>query len=71
MASSHAAPAPIAPHRYRWRTGECLATYGVSAKLWNDFSSTDSFATAFQAIVDDNTITNDTRADRVESFLLE
>jgi hypothetical protein len=47
VASSHAATAPIAPHRYRWRTGECLATYGISAKLWKDFSSSDTFATAF------------------------
>jgi hypothetical protein len=47
VASSNAAPAPMAPHRYRWRTGECLATYGISAKLWNDFSSTDTFAIAF------------------------
>jgi hypothetical protein len=61
---------PIAPRRFRWRTGECLATYGTSAKIWAAHSSTDAFEAAFNAIIDDATITNDDRADRVEKFLL-
>jgi hypothetical protein len=61
---------PIAPRRFRWRTGECLATYGNSAKIWAAHSSTDGFEASFQAIIDDATLSNDDRADRVEKFLL-
>jgi hypothetical protein len=61
---------PIAPRRFRWRTGECLATYDNSAKTWAAHSSTEVFATTFQAIIDDATLSNDDRADRVEEFLL-
>jgi hypothetical protein len=69
------APAPTGTQtegcQYRWRTGDCLANYGNSAKIWADFSSTDEFATGFMAIIVDETMTNDTRAARVEEFLLE
>jgi hypothetical protein len=61
---------PIAPRRFRWRTGECLATYGSSAKLWATHSSTEKFAESFQAIIDDARLSNDARSDRVEEFLL-
>jgi hypothetical protein len=62
---------PQMTKRYRWRSGDCLANYGNSAKTWQEFSSTDEFAAAFKAIVNDATLTNDTRAARVEEFLLE
>jgi hypothetical protein len=48
-----------------------LANYGTSAKTWTEFSSTDDFAAGFMAIIDDATMTNDTRAARVEDYLLE
>jgi hypothetical protein len=38
---------PKASRRYRWREGDCLATYGISANKWREFSSTDEFAEAF------------------------
>jgi hypothetical protein len=56
--------------RYRWREGDCLANYGNSAKVWHEFSSTDDFAAGFMAIIVDDKLTNDTRAARVEEFLL-
>jgi hypothetical protein len=62
---------PPTAHRYRWRSGDCLATYSISANLWREFSSTDEFAVAFKAIVNDTTISNDARAARVEQFLLD
>ena len=61
----------LAGKRYRWRTGDCLANYGNSAKLWADFSSTDEFAAGFMAIVVNKTHSNDTRAARVQEYLLE
>ena len=33
--TSDKAKVPIAGSNYRWRTGDCLATYGISAKIWN------------------------------------
>ena len=65
------APIPPTQLRYRWRSGDCLATYGISANKWKAHSSSADFAAAFQAIVDDRNITNDARAARVEAFLLE
>ena len=65
------APTPPTQLRYRWRAGDCLATYGISANKWKAHSSSADFAAAFQAIVDDRNITNDARAARVEAFLLE
>ena len=56
--------------RYRWRTGDCLTNYGTSAKLWTEFSSSEDFAAGFKAIIEDATLTNDTRAARVEAYLL-
>jgi hypothetical protein len=38
---------PQAQRIFRWRDGDCLATYGVSAKLWKAHSSTVEFAVAF------------------------
>jgi hypothetical protein len=67
----HSAPTPPTQLRYRWRSGDCLATYGISANKWKAHSSSADFAAAFQAIVDDRNITNDARAARVEEFLLE
>jgi hypothetical protein len=61
---------PIVPRRFRWRTGECLATYGNSAKIWAAHSSTEAFEASFQTIIDDASLSNDDRADRVEQFLL-
>jgi hypothetical protein len=63
--------APIAQYRYRWRTGDCLAMYGSSAKIWQEYSSTEEFATGFEAIIDDETLTNEIRADRVEEYLID
>jgi hypothetical protein len=60
-----------AGNRYRWRTGDCLANYGNSAKLWAEFSSTDEFAAGFMAIVVNETYSNDVRATRIEEYLLE
>jgi hypothetical protein len=68
--TSEKAKVPIAGRNYRWRTGDCLETYGISAKLWNQHSSTDEFAAAFKTIIEDETLTNDSRSDRVEEFLL-
>jgi hypothetical protein len=65
------AKAPTAKHRYRWRTGDSLQKYGTSAKTWNAYSSTDEFKAAFTAIIDDESITNDIRLDRVEEFLID
>ena len=56
--------------QYRWRKGDCLATYGSSAKIWKEYSSTDEFTIAFKGIIEDENITNDTRAERVEEFLI-
>jgi hypothetical protein len=39
--------------------------------VWMAHSSTDDFAAAFKAIVDGVTVTNDTRAARVETFLID
>jgi hypothetical protein len=50
--------------------GDCIANYGISTKLWKEHSATDEFATAFTAIIDDATLTNDDRAAKVEDFLL-
>jgi hypothetical protein len=61
---------PSSKRLYRWRAGDCLANYGQSAKLWKAHSATDDFATAFTAIIDDTTLTNDDRAAKVEDFLL-
>jgi hypothetical protein len=61
---------PQTIRRYRWKTGDCLATYGISAKTWRDHSSTDEFAVAFKAIINDATLSNDQRADRIEKYLL-
>jgi hypothetical protein len=61
---------PLANRLYRWRAGDNLATYGVSAKMWKEHSSTTEFAVAFQAIIDDASLTNDDRAAKVEEFLL-
>ena len=58
-------------NRYRWLTGDCLANYGNSAKLWTEFSSTDEFAAGFMAIVVNEKDRNDMRAARVEEYLLE
>ena len=57
---------PQTTKQYQWRPGDCLANYGNSATAWKEFSSTNDFAAAFKAIVDDEMITNDTRAARVE-----
>jgi hypothetical protein len=62
---------PNNQRRYRWCTGDCLASYGMSAKTWRAYSSTDEFSAAFKAIIEDENMTNDERADRVEEFLLE
>jgi hypothetical protein len=62
---------PTAQYRYRWRTGDCLAMYGSSAKIWQEYSSTEEFATGFEAIIDDETLTNEIRADRVEEYLID
>jgi hypothetical protein len=60
----------IAPRQFRWRTGECLAMYGTSAKTWAAHSSTEAFEASFQAIIDDATLSNNDRADRIEECLL-
>jgi hypothetical protein len=62
---------PTEGYRYRWRTGDCLANYGNSAKIWTEFSSTDDFAVGFMAIIVDEELTNDIRAAKVEEYLLE
>jgi hypothetical protein len=69
--SSKKATAHQTSKKYRWKTGDCLATYGISANKWREFTSTDEFAVAFMAIVEDDKVSNDVRADRVEQFLLE
>jgi hypothetical protein len=70
-ATPEKATEPKMTKRYRWRSGDCLANYGNSAKTWQEFSSTAEFAAAFKAIVNDETLTNDARAARVEEFLLD
>jgi hypothetical protein len=62
---------PQMQRHYRWRSGDCLANYGTSANMWEEHSATEEFATAFKAIIDDATLTNDDRAARVEEFLLD
>jgi hypothetical protein len=47
-----------------------LTNYGTSAKTWTEFSSSEDFAAGFKAIIEDATLTNDTRAARVEDYLL-
>lgn len=71
ISSMDVAAVPKAGRRYRWHTGDCLATYGTSANTWRAYSSTEEFAAAFRVIVDDDTLTNDTRATRIEDFLLD
>ena len=71
VAATSATPAAPPPTRlYRWWAGDCIANYGISAKLWKAHSATDEFATAFMALIDDATLTNDDRAAKVEDFLL-
>ena len=62
---------PTEGYRYRWRTGDCLANYGSSARIWTEFSSTDEFAAGFTAIIVDEGMINDIRAAKVEEYLLE
>jgi hypothetical protein len=38
---------PTVQKRYKWRTGDCLMKYGASARIWNEYSSTDEFKAAF------------------------
>jgi hypothetical protein len=48
-----AASAPPAHCGYSWRSGDCLANYSNTAKIWTEHTSTPEFATAFMAIIDD------------------
>ena len=57
--------------RYKWRAGDCIETYGTSANVWREYTSTAEFAAAFSAIVEDDSIPNDTRSARAEQFLMD
>jgi hypothetical protein len=57
---------PQQQHRYRWRDGDCLANYAHSAKVWKEVTSTEEFAAAFRAIVEDDSLSNDDRSTRAE-----
>jgi hypothetical protein len=65
------ATAQTTSRRYKWRTGDCIETYGTSANVWREYTSTADFAAAFSAIVEDDTIPNETRSARAEQFLLD
>ncbi len=65
------ATAPTTSRCYKWLAGDSVETYGTSANVWREFTSTAEFAAAFRAIVEDDTIPNDTRSARAEQFLLD
>lgn len=64
------ASTPPAHCGYRWRTGECLADYCKSAKIWTEHTSSKAFADAFMAIIEDPETSNEERDNKVEEFLL-
>ena len=66
-----AATQPQVQRRYRWRDGDCLANYAHSANVWKAVTSTEEFALAFRAIIEDTSISNDDRSARAEQFLLD
>ena len=69
--AEHNATQPQLPRRYRWRDGDCLANYAHSATVWKEVTSTEEFAAAFRAIVEDDSVSNDDRSTRAEQFLLD
>ena len=69
--AEHNATQPQLPRRYRWRDGDYLANYAHSATVWQEVTSTEEFAAAFRAIVEDDSISNDDRSMRAEQFLLD
>jgi hypothetical protein len=66
-----AATQPQVQRRYRWHKGDCLANYAHSANVWTAVTSTEEFALAFRAIIEDTSISNDDRSARAEQFLLD
>ena len=62
---------PQLQRRYKWRAGDCLANYAHSENVWKAVTSTEEFAAAFRAIVEDDSLSNDDRSTRAEQFLLD
>ena len=65
-----AASTPLVNGGYSWQSGDCLANYSNTAKKWKEHTSTPEFATAFLEIIDDQTLSNDERDTKIDTFLL-
>ena len=55
---------------YKWVEGTCLQEYGAAATKWSTYTSQPEFLQGLQAVISNNTISNDARATEVEEFIL-
>jgi hypothetical protein len=56
---------------YRWIEGDCLKNYSSSAVIWKAHTSTPEFQEAFTAIAQQHQEENETRATKIEEFLMK
>ena len=56
---------------YKWNEGTCVSDYANAAQVWTDYTNNTNFKSKFAALVYDVSISNDTRAEQVETFLVE